>query len=201
MLANSYPSHCRLKGPTNSLVMVFLPPLVHINTNTHAHSNALHCAKWKFCVRASSRTAQLPAMPATLSKPNGLSDQQHCVWRVVHSQAFCGISGTFCLSRYACQAVRDTAGTKGWRDFLYASMIMTLFACVSMSLYSQMKILFFCLTQPLDLKDKWKTAQWFKGINIHHASRTCTKLMLVKNICTKELLPEENKWVCVKGKY
>lgn len=143
MLANSYPSHCRLKGPTNSLVMVFLPPLVHINTNTHAHSNALHCAKWKFCVRASSRTAQLPAMPATLSKPNGLSDQQHCVWRVVHSQAFCGISGTFCLSRYACQAVRETAGTKVWRDFLYASMIMTLFACVSMGLYSQMKILSF----------------------------------------------------------
>lgn len=29
----------------------------------------------------------------------------------------------------------------------------------------------------------------------------CTKLMLVRNICVKELLPEENKCVGVRGKY
>lgn len=104
---------CRLKGPTNNLIVVWLPPLVQINTNTHTvhictHKSP-HCAKWKLRVKASSHTAQLPAMPATLSKPNGHSEQQHCVWRLVHSWAFCGISGTFCLWDYACRSVTESA--------------------------------------------------------------------------------------------
>lgn len=116
----------------NSLVMVWPPPLVHINANNHTVHTCTHrslrCAKWKLCVRASSRTAQLPAMSATLSKPNGHSEQQHCVWRVVHSRAFWWISGTFCLSGYACQSVREPAGRGEWRGFVHNTMNMTSFA-------------------------------------------------------------------------
>lgn len=42
-------------------------------------------------MKASSRTVQLPAMPATLSKPNGLSEKQRCVW-LVHSVESAGHS-------------------------------------------------------------------------------------------------------------
>lgn len=72
-------------------------------------------------------------MPATLSKPNGLSERQHCVRRVVHSQAFCEISGP---SDYACQSFRKPAAMGCRRgvciyhlvngqviDFLFASRI------------------------------------------------------------------------------
>jgi len=125
--------HYKLKGPIHtycSLVMIWLPPLMHINTNTSTHTCRRQClryAKWKLCVRASSRTEQLPAMPATLSKPNGLSVQQHRIWRVVHFWAFCGISGTFSLSGFACHSVREPAVPGWWSSFEYASRKTWLF--------------------------------------------------------------------------
>ncbi len=209
-------THYRLKGPTSSLIMVWLPPLVHISTNTHTHTHTcthrcLCCAKWKLCVRASSRTAQLPAMPATLSRPNGLSEQQHCIWRVVHSRAFCGSSGTFCLSGYACQSVWEPAGTGWWRGTVCTTRNRTLFAKVRMTLIHRWKFCI-CFTLPLHFKEKWRITQWFNKINIHcgqvsencgteQGSSMCTKLMLVRNICVKELFPEENKCVSVRSKY
>lgn len=61
----------------------------------------------------------------------------------------------------------------------------------------------------MHFKEKWRTAQRFYKIigqvsedcGTKQEGNMCTKLTLVRNICIKELVSEENKCVGVRGKY
>lgn len=173
--------------------MFWVPSLAHINTNTNAvallnESSVLelHHAQHS-CLRR----------PATLSKPNGLSDQQHSIRRGGRRGAF-SVGHFVCQGAHVCHSLRNPVRTQGWLCVDTTVIMHIFFLILRLAFCSFVKMQNFA-SQRFSISKKNNELQYtlFKGdkfspcearlMGKSKGRRMCTKLMLIRDICTKEL--------------